>query len=64
MTAGMAFEALNHGGDIDPNLLVILNENQMSISPNVGAMTKMPAQSTPTPSPARTVAATGAATLS
>ncbi|NNL95479.1 MAG: 1-deoxy-D-xylulose-5-phosphate synthase [Xanthomonadales bacterium] len=41
MTAGMAFEALNHGGDLDPNLLVILNENQMSISPNVGAMTKM-----------------------
>jgi 1-deoxy-D-xylulose-5-phosphate synthase len=40
MTAGMAFEALNHGGSIDPNMLVILNENQMSISPNVGAMTK------------------------
>jgi len=41
MTAGMAFEALNHGGDIDPNILVVLNENQMSISPNVGGMTKM-----------------------
>jgi len=41
MTAGMAFEALNHGGDLNPNMLVILNENQMSISPNVGAMTKM-----------------------
>jgi 1-deoxy-D-xylulose-5-phosphate synthase len=41
MTAGMAFEALNHGGDLDPNLLVVLNENQMSISPNVGAITKM-----------------------
>jgi 1-deoxy-D-xylulose-5-phosphate synthase len=41
MTAGMAFEALNHGGDLDPNLLVVLNENQMSISPNVGALTKM-----------------------
>jgi 1-deoxy-D-xylulose-5-phosphate synthase len=41
MTAGMAFEALNHGGEIDPNVLVILNENQMSISPNVGGMTKM-----------------------
>jgi 1-deoxy-D-xylulose-5-phosphate synthase len=41
MTAGMAFEALNHGGDIDPNMLVVLNENQMSISPNVGGMTKM-----------------------
>jgi 1-deoxy-D-xylulose-5-phosphate synthase len=41
MTAGMAYEALNHGGDLDKNLLVILNENQMSISPNVGALTKM-----------------------
>jgi len=41
MTAGMAYEALNHGGDLDRNLLVVLNENQMSISPNVGAMTKM-----------------------
>jgi 1-deoxy-D-xylulose-5-phosphate synthase len=37
----MAYEALNHGGDLDTNLLVVLNENQMSISPNVGAMTKM-----------------------
>jgi len=41
MTAGMAFEALNHGGSVDPNMLVVLNENQMSISPNVGAMTKV-----------------------
>ena len=41
MTAGMAFEALNHGGSVHPNMLVVLNENQMSISPNVGAMTKM-----------------------
>ena len=41
MTAGMAYEALNHGGDLDRDLLVILNENQMSISPNVGGMTKM-----------------------
>jgi 1-deoxy-D-xylulose-5-phosphate synthase len=41
MTAGMAFEALNHGGELDPNLLVILNENQMSISPNVGGLTKV-----------------------
>jgi len=41
MTAGMAFEALNHGGDVDPDMLVILNDNQMSISENVGAMTKM-----------------------
>lgn len=41
MTAGMAYEALNHGGDLDENILVVLNENQMSISPNVGAITKM-----------------------
>ena len=41
MTAGMAFEALNHGGTLDPNMLVVLNENQMSISPNVGAITKI-----------------------
>lgn len=38
MTAGMAFEALNHGGDIDKDLLVILNDNEMSISENVGAL--------------------------
>ena len=41
LTAGMAYEALNHGGDLDNDLLVVLNENQMSISPNVGALTKM-----------------------
>jgi 1-deoxy-D-xylulose-5-phosphate synthase len=40
MTAGMAYEALNHGGCIDTDLLVILNDNEMSISPNVGAMSK------------------------
>ncbi len=40
MTAGMAFEALNHAGDEDANLLVILNDNDMSISPNVGGMSK------------------------
>lgn len=38
MTAGMAFEALNHAGDLDANLLVILNDNRMSISPNVGGL--------------------------
>ncbi|WJG08413.1 1-deoxy-D-xylulose-5-phosphate synthase [Aliiglaciecola sp. LCG003] len=38
MTAGMAFEALNHGGDMDKDLLVILNDNEMSISENVGAL--------------------------
>ncbi len=41
MTAGMAFEALDHGGDVEPDMLVILNDNQMSISENVGALTKM-----------------------
>ncbi len=40
MTAGMAFEALNHVGDLDCNLLVILNDNEMSISRNVGAMSQ------------------------
>ncbi|MCB1736565.1 MAG: 1-deoxy-D-xylulose-5-phosphate synthase [Gammaproteobacteria bacterium] len=40
MTAGMAFEALNHAGDIHANLLVVLNDNEMSISPNVGALSK------------------------
>ncbi|MCK8602717.1 1-deoxy-D-xylulose-5-phosphate synthase [Desulfoferrobacter suflitae] len=38
MTGGMAFEALNHAGDLDKNLIVILNDNEMSISPNVGAL--------------------------
>jgi len=38
ITGGMAFEAMNHAGAIDANLLVILNDNDMSISPNVGAM--------------------------
>ncbi|MFT6991072.1 MAG: 1-deoxy-D-xylulose-5-phosphate synthase, partial [Paraglaciecola sp.] len=38
MTAGMAFEALNHGGDISKDLLVVLNDNEMSISENVGAL--------------------------
>jgi 1-deoxy-D-xylulose-5-phosphate synthase len=38
MTAGMAFEALNHAGDIKKDMLVILNDNDMSISKNVGAL--------------------------
>ena len=38
ITGGMAFEAMNHAGAIDANLLVILNDNDMSISPPVGAM--------------------------
>ncbi|MBQ62874.1 MAG: 1-deoxy-D-xylulose-5-phosphate synthase [Gammaproteobacteria bacterium] len=40
MTAGMAFEALNHVSDTDANLLVILNDNAMSISENVGGLAK------------------------
>ncbi|MEW6595130.1 MAG: 1-deoxy-D-xylulose-5-phosphate synthase [Thermodesulfobacteriota bacterium] len=38
MTGGMAFEALNQAGHIDKNLIVVLNDNEMSISPNVGAL--------------------------
>ncbi|MGB3725513.1 MAG: 1-deoxy-D-xylulose-5-phosphate synthase [Glaciecola sp.] len=38
MTAGLAFEALNHGGDLNKDLLVVLNDNEMSISENVGAL--------------------------
>ncbi len=38
ITGGMAYEAMNHAGAIDANLLVILNDNDMSISPPVGAM--------------------------
>lgn len=38
LTGGMAFEALNNAGDLDANLLVILNDNEMSISQNVGAI--------------------------
>jgi len=40
MTAGMAFEALNNAGDMNVDLLVILNDNDMSISPPVGALNK------------------------
>ena len=38
LTGGMAFEALNHAGSVDANVLIILNDNDMSISPNVGAL--------------------------
>ncbi|MBO1518445.1 1-deoxy-D-xylulose-5-phosphate synthase [Oceanisphaera pacifica] len=38
ITAGMAFEALNHAGDVHNDMLVILNDNEMSISENVGAL--------------------------
>ncbi|AAM67991.1 1-deoxy-D-xylulose-5-phosphate synthase [Buchnera aphidicola] len=40
MTAGMAFEAMNHAGIIQSDLLVVLNDNQMSISKNIGALNK------------------------
>jgi 1-deoxy-D-xylulose-5-phosphate synthase len=59
MTAGMAFEALNNAGVADANLLVILNDNDMSISPPVGALNKYLARllsatpSTPRAAPAR-----------
>src|SRR5579872_2176320 len=44
LTAGMAFEALNHAGSLPADLLVILNDNEMSISENVGALTNRFAQ--------------------
>ncbi|MFY8328539.1 1-deoxy-D-xylulose-5-phosphate synthase [Pseudoalteromonas sp. ZZD1] len=39
ITAGMAFEAMNHLGDVKSDMLIILNDNEMSISENVGALT-------------------------
>ncbi|MGO1296817.1 MAG: 1-deoxy-D-xylulose-5-phosphate synthase [Vibrio sp.] len=44
ITAGMAFEAMNHAGGINPNMLVVLNDNEMSISENVGALNNHLAQ--------------------
>ncbi|WBA15415.1 1-deoxy-D-xylulose-5-phosphate synthase [Salinivibrio proteolyticus] len=44
ITAGMAFEAMNHAGDVKPDMLVILNDNEMSISENVGALNNHLAQ--------------------
>ena len=38
MTSGMAFEALNHSGELHRKLIVVLNDNEMSIAPNVGAL--------------------------
>lgn len=40
MTGGLAFEALNHAGHLDENLIVILNDNEMSIDLNVGALSR------------------------
>ncbi|AMG31213.1 1-deoxy-D-xylulose-5-phosphate synthase [Grimontia hollisae] len=44
ITAGMAFEAMNHAGDVHADMLVILNDNEMSISENVGALNNHLAQ--------------------
>ncbi len=44
ITAGMAFEAMNHAGDVNTDMLVILNDNEMSISENVGALNNHLAQ--------------------
>jgi 1-deoxy-D-xylulose-5-phosphate synthase len=44
ITAGMAFEAMNHAGDIKSDMLVVLNDNEMSISENVGALNNHLAQ--------------------
>ena len=41
MTAGMAFEAMNHAGVADSDVLIILNDNCMSIDPNVGALKRI-----------------------
>ncbi|MDY0262294.1 1-deoxy-D-xylulose-5-phosphate synthase [Syntrophotalea acetylenica] len=41
LTGGMAFEALNQAGDQQKNLIVVLNDNEMSISPNVGALSSL-----------------------
>src|SRR5438067_7507493 len=49
LTAGMAYEALNHAGGMGRRLLVILNDNEMSISPNVGAMARYLTRITTTP---------------
>ncbi len=40
MTAGMVFEAMNHAGDVGTDMVVVLNDNEMSISENVGALNK------------------------
>lgn len=50
LNGGMAFEALNHAGDAKANILVILNDNKMSISPNVGGVAKYLARLLSSPS--------------
>lgn len=51
MTAGMAFEALNHAAHANANLIVLLNDNAMSISPNVGGLSRYLAQQQPQAGP-------------
>lgn len=41
LTGGLAFEGLNQAGDLNKNLIVVLNDNEMSISPNVGAISSL-----------------------
>ena len=50
ITGGMAFEALNHAGQLGTKLIVVLNDNGMSISPTVGALSRLIKQSTIRPS--------------
>lgn len=56
LTAGMAWEALNHVGDIGSNLIVVLNDNEMSIAKNVGALSSYLARARTAPSYLRTKA--------
>lgn len=56
LTAGMAWEALNHAGDIGSNLIVVLNDNEMSIAKNVGALSSYLARARTAPSYLRTKA--------
>lgn len=50
LTAGMAWEALNHVGDLGSNLIVVLNDNEMSIAKNVGALSRYLARARTAPS--------------
>ncbi len=56
LTAGMAWEALNHVGDLGTNLIVVLNDNEMSIARNVGALSSYLARARTAPSYLRTKA--------
>ena len=49
LTGGMAFEALSHAGQISKNLIVVLNDNNMSISPNTGSLSKYLSRLSTTP---------------